>query len=208
MVVIPREILIIDCHWCKAKVGAAVSGEVVIPEEVNVCDPVRVVIAQCPKCKSALVGTQLCSPGEEMGDAERVWPAPPLGLSLNVPVQIQQSLLEAHHCLEGRNYTASVAMSGRALEGVVRHFTTPTTGLQQGISELHSQGLIDDRLNKWAEALHLERNDAAHFSGQTFRQQDAEDIFKFTNNICEYVFVLSVEFDKFMQRKARKKARS
>jgi len=77
-------------------------------------------------------------------------------------------------------------------------------GLQNGIKELHTQKIIDDRLNEWANALHLDRNEAAHFSGRTFLQQDAEDIFKFANNICEYVFVLSKEFEDFKMRKAQK----
>ena len=203
MVMVP-EILLIECHWCKATMGAAVKGSIVVPYDAETqCEPFAVTLAQCPKCQSALVGLQEWPP-DQVENIERVWPAPPLHLDLKIPLKIQQSLREAHKCLTGGTFTASVAMSGRALEGLVRHFTTPTTGLQQGIAELHLKKIIDDRLNEWAQALHLERNAAAHFSGLTFNQQEAEDIFKFTNNICEYVFVLSKEFEEFQHRKGKK----
>jgi len=49
-------------------------------------------------------------------------------------------------------------------------------------------------------ALHSDRNLAAHPSGTNFKRQDAQDIFKFANNICEYIFVLAADFDDFEKR--------
>jgi hypothetical protein len=98
-------------------------------------------------------------------------------------------------------------MSGRALEAVGRHFNPGEVKplmLGAGLERLHNAKIIDDRLYDWGRALAQERNLAAHASGTHFNREDAEDIFEFTTNICEYVFVLSEQFKEFMDR--RKKA--
>ena len=94
-------------------------------------------------------------------------------------------------------------MAGRALEGLVRHFATPQTCLALGIKKLHDQGIIENRLFEWAKALHLDRNDAAHASGQNFSGQDAEDLLAFAAAICEYVFVFAERFQEFQKRRAQ-----
>jgi hypothetical protein len=73
-----------------------------------------------------------------------------------------------------------------------------------GLQKLYDAQLIDSRLYEWGKALAQERNLAAHASGTHFNREDAEDIFKFSSSICEYVFVLSEQFSDFMKR--RKKA--
>jgi|HubBroStandDraft_6_1064221.scaffolds.fasta_scaffold733543_2 hypothetical protein len=74
--------------------------------------------------------------------------------------------------------------------------------LGPGVLELHKQGVIDSRLLDWAKALHLDRNDAAHSSGQTFCEEDAIDLLAFASAICEYVFVFAARFQEFQNRKA------
>jgi hypothetical protein len=99
-------------------------------------------------------------------------------------------------------------MSGRALEAIGRHFNPNETKplmLAAGLQKLYEAKVIDSRLHEWGRALAQERNLAAHASGTHFKREDAEDIFKFSTSICEYVFVLSRQFEDFMKR--RKKAR-
>ena len=132
----------------------------------------------------------------------RVWPETP-SFSHVIPKNIRDSLSEAAHCCECAAFTASVAMTGRALEGLVRHFTNQQMYLRAGIKELHKDGIIDKRLFDWATALHLDRNDAAHSSGQTFSADDAEDLLAFATAICEYVFVFAARFQKFQKRRAK-----
>lgn len=76
--------------------------------------------------------------------------------------------------------------------------------LGPGVQKLYEAKVIDSRLYEWGKALVQERNLAAHASGTHFKREDAEDIFKFSTSICEYVFVLSAQFEDFMKR--RKKA--
>jgi hypothetical protein len=140
------------------------------------------------------------SEDDEWETAERLWPESTKFLR-TIPKVIRDSLTEAAHCCDCGTFTASVAMAGRALEGLVRHFTTPQMYLGPGVLELHRQGIIDSRLLEWAKALHLDRNEAAHSSGQIFCQEDADDLLAFAAAICEYVFVFAARFQEFQKRK-------
>lgn len=175
----------------------------------------RLILLQCMMCEEPLLIQQDCTAeyiedGEEItewGAAQRLWPpvSEPLSIMEKFPPSIRFSISEARRCLSGNAYTASVAMTGRALEAVARYFHKGTKPeklmLSAGIDELHKNKVIDDRLYEWGKELHLNRNLAAHDSGQKFEQADAEDLFNFAVSICEYVFVLSVRFETFKKRR-------
>src|SRR4051812_33506311 len=138
----------------------------------------------------------------------RLWPSPVMN-SFNraIPEGIRKSLAESYVCLKAKAYTASVVMSGRALEAIGRHFWPSEEGdnplmLGKGLKKLKDEGKIDERLFEWGKELADYRNWAAHPSGAKFSKQDAQDAFKFTYNICEYIFVLTEDFEQFKQRKA------
>jgi hypothetical protein len=186
--------------------GEAFSGP--LDEEIPV--PLKVTLVECPKCGSALVGVEE-SYGSVNGEREwtepvRVWPEPPLILDLRIPRDVRTSLIEAHRCLKCKAFTASVGMSGRALEAIGRHLNPAETKplmLKAGLKKLYDAQIIDPRLYEWGTALADERNLAAHASGTHFGREDAEDIFKFSTNICEYIFILSVQFKDFMGRRKK-----
>jgi hypothetical protein len=77
-----------------------------------------------------------------------------------------------------------------------------------GLKKLYDDKIIDMRLYEWGQALTEDRNLAAHPSGVRFTHDDAADVFKFTNGICEYVFVLSNDFKEYMERRKDRKERS
>ena len=106
-----------------------------------------------------------------------------------IPKNILDSLTEASRCLENGAFTASVGMSGRALEGLVRHFITAKVYLGPGLRELHKQGMINDQFFAWTETLRLDRNYAVHSSGQTFNAKEATTHLAHATFLCEYVFV-------------------
>jgi hypothetical protein len=85
----------------------------------------------------------------------RVWPSPQLNVSATIPAAISSSLEEARTCLVAGAYTASVAMTGRALEGVGRHFHTKGKAdrlmLGHGLEQLHAGEIIDKRLFEWGK---------------------------------------------------------
>jgi hypothetical protein len=45
-----------------------------------------------------------------------------------------------------------------------------------------------------------------HPSGTDFKEQDAKDVFKFAMNICDYIFVLSAQFEDFEKRRESRAA--
>lgn len=192
--------VMIDCPHCEEFVQAPPAR----PWFEHELD--RIWILQCPRCYRPLVAFQkfLGPVGpyeqEEYAAAERVWPFPDVTLSTEIPDVIHTSLSEAQKCLSCRAYTASVAMTGRGLEGLCYHFKTKETTLFEGLKELRAQGIIDDCLYQWAEELRKHRNLAAHAGGASFERQDAEDIFDFAVAICDYVFVLTNKFEEFLRR--------
>jgi hypothetical protein len=189
--------MLIDCPQCKAKVDAKRLKDTRASSEVGEW---LYMFLQCPVCDLPMLAETELSAGPN-DIPRRVWPEPST-FSPHIPKSIRDSLTEAARCCECGAFTASVAMGGRALEGLVRHFTTTHMYLGPGIQELHKQGIIDKRLFEWAKALHLDRNEAAHSSGQTFSPEDAEDLLAFATAICEYVFVITTRFEQFKKRRS------
>ncbi|MDQ2843976.1 MAG: DUF4145 domain-containing protein, partial [Acidobacteriota bacterium] len=113
----------------------------------------------------------------------------------------------------GRVGPRSVDIASRALEGIGRHFFPPEDDEKQhlmlgaGLKKLRDGGKIDSRLFEWGTELADDRNWAAHPSGTKFNREDAEDVFKFTQSICEYIFVLTYEFEAFRKRKQQRRIR-
>jgi len=135
----------------------------------------------------------------------RVWPEPDSDIPASIPSLIRSSLVEANLCLRTGAFTASVVMTGRALEAMCRHFETKSKIMAQGLKELLDREIIDKRLFQWSEALRLHRNLAAHPTGEHFTHDNAEDLFNFATAICDYVFVLNEKFALFMKRKEANK---
>jgi uncharacterized protein DUF4145 len=190
----------IDCPQCSTRVEAT------LLQDWLMHDLDRMAFVWCARCRNVLVGfQQFLGPVGEHGEEEysetkRLWPMPAVSLSDDIPQIIYSSLTEAQQCLSCGSYTASVAMTGRALEGLCHHFTTSNATLFDGLKELLTRGIIDTRLYQWADELRKHRNLAAHASGVSFERQDAQDIFDFAVAICDYVFVLTKKFEEFQQR--------
>lgn len=202
----------LSCPNCRTLTRAEIAGTVEYAggqEEASI----RVMLVRCPGCTYPLVGYQHDQDIDEYGrqgwsDPERVWPRPHATLSSSIPPKIAFSLNEAQKCLAATAYTASAAMTGRALEAIGRHFHTKGKAQQlmlaAGLDELQKNEIIDKRLYEWGMELKNNRNLAAHASDQMFDRHDAEDLFNFVAAICEYVFVLSEKFAEFRKRQAAK----
>jgi hypothetical protein len=165
-------------------------------------------LCSCPNCGAVLLGYEYSDgfPDDGFTAPKRVWPKPAEEFDYRIPKLIRESLEEAQKCLTACAYDACVAMCGRALEAIGRHFYPDENKLMLGgaIDKLAEEKIIDGQLHKWGKVLHNDRNLAAHPSGTNFSKQDAEDELKFTANICEYIFVLSAEFQEFEKRRAER----
>jgi hypothetical protein len=215
--------MLINCSHCSARVDGKLHQAIptyerddTSPQFIN--GGYRVSLLQCPSCQNPLIAWQeyLYDDPSNFGDstvwsdAKRVWPMPESSFDPSIPKGVQISLNEARTCLVCGSYTASVVMSGRALETVARHFHVVGKAerlmLASGLRELHDSGKIDQRLYDWGKELHEHRNLAAHASERTFSREDAEDLFEFVSAICEYLFVLQDRYERFMERKTHLKA--
>ena len=76
----------------------------------------------------------------------------------------------------------------------------PGKTLAVGLAQLRSQGVIDDKLLQWAEALRKERNLGAHAAEEEVTKENAADVIAFTIAIFEYVYTLSEKYAEFVAR--------
>jgi hypothetical protein len=203
-----KRYLTIECTHCDAVVNAEILAEheTTTFEEATLMDvpDTCTTLVVCPSCHEALVARSRWlgegDEGEVWSKVQRVWPRPERDSASTIPPIVRVSLDEAQRCFRAAAYTACVVMSGRALEGVCRHFQTKSDKLYQGLAELLERQLIDQRLLLWGEQLRKHRNLAAHPTEHKFATEDATDLLDFANAICEYVFVLTPKYESFMAR--------
>ena len=195
--------MIIECSYCEAKVNAQVVGKHAEYDPDNDPSPFTTYLLERPNCKNGLLAGEY---DHNDGAPSRLWPRPPETTSWSVPEIIRDSIDEARRCFNGAAYSACAVMCGRALEALCRHYKTKSKYMGGGLRELKDQGIIDARLLKWAEELQKARNSSAHATGEKITKADAQDLLDFAAAICEYVFVLTEKFEKFMKRKQPKPA--
>lgn len=199
--------MIIECPYCESKVDGLVKGEHESYDPHEDPFPFKAVLVQCPVCNNALLGgSELIQVGpkkHEWSSLNRLWPKQESHVDWDIPAIARNSLIEARICYKAKSYSASVVMSGRTLEGVCKHHSAKNKNLAVGLKELKEKGIIDDRLFKWGEELRRHRNIGAHASDEKITKEDAKDLLDFVSAICEYVFVLTEKFNKFMERKSK-----
>lgn len=139
--------------------------------------------------------------------AERLWPAPSaIELSQSIPERIRQDIKDAQKCIAHGIWSAAVVLCGRAVERLATE-RAPGKTLAVGLAELKSQGVIDEKLFQWADALRRERNLGAHATEEEVTKENALDVLAFTIAIFEYVYTLSEKYAEFVARKSGKSDR-
>ncbi len=207
--------MLIHCPTCRARVDAQEHGEAKWVYEDDDGELVGRLnhLLRCPVCHTAMLSQQqLIGFDDEGGEGpdgelaelwsepQRLWPSAPIDSLGRLPQPISHALHEAYQCLSAQAYSASVVMSVQAIEGICREHKTKSIKLASALKELRDREVIDKKLYEWSEELRKHRNLAAHPTGTMFKKLDAQDIFDFAYAICEYVFVLTVKFDKFKGR--------
>ncbi|MFE5687101.1 DUF4145 domain-containing protein [Streptomyces sp. NPDC056512] len=200
--------LIADCPVCRKKVLAAVHGEVVEPpdDDIGREDPCRVILVACTTCRTAMV---LCSDYvhglDEWDSPENVWPngAP----VVDAPFRVQRAFQEAYRCFHQANaYSATATMARRTLELICKDQGATGGTLAKKIEWLEQNNKIEGRLLDWANALRFVGNDGAH--GDTaVKRQDAEDALAFTEALLEHIYVLTVQYEQFSERRRKAAAK-
>lgn len=227
---------IVDCPFCKAKVGALESGcaeRKGYDEEAGEPFAEKLQVGKCPRCESLLVGEsrQIGFEGydseyDRWSDVVRVYPKPPkMFSSYRIPRVVEDSLSEADRSLQANANIAACVMFGRALEAVCRDILNQDEGgavveasketpaskkkmmLAAGIKQLKEKNIIDQRLYDWSQQLHAFRNLAAHPEEIAISREDAEDLQAFVYAITEYIYDLTDRYEEFKTRAERRAKR-
>lgn len=198
--------MITECPACEAKVDCEEKGEVHIDIE-HTGVPTRYVLLECKVCHSALLGiTELIQTGADTWEwdaAGRVWPTPEDAIDWGIPEIARDSLVEAQVCFKAKAYHACAVMCGRAIEGLCKHHDAKVKTLAAGLKKLRDDGVIDERIFNWGEALRESRNLGAHATTAKVTKEDARDLLDFGLAICEYVFILNEKFNRFQERRTK-----
>ena len=194
--------MIIECPHCEAQVDGKILGKKEWgPDDYGY--PMKIVLLECPNCDSALLGYSEIEPTQEGWDwskPKRLWPDPPESLHFSIPREVRRSLQDANKCFKSGLYSACAVMCGRAIEAICKE-KVGAKALAKGLQKMKDEGIIDDKIWKWSNALREERNIGAHATGIDVTKENASDIVDFANAICEYVYVLTRKFDDYMARK-------
>ena len=197
--------MIVECPRCESKVDAEEKGSVPFDFEVHGM-PGKAVLLECPICHDPLFGfTELVEVGfgpPEWAQVERKWPVPDNEIDYNIPEIAKISLVEAKLCFRAKAFNACAVMCGRTIEGVCKHHYASIKTLASGLKKLKDNGVIDNRIYEWGEALRKHRNLGAHATTERVSREDAKDLLDFSVAICDYVFVLNEKFQRFQERQS------
>jgi hypothetical protein len=159
-------------------------------------------LAKCPKCSLPLLTVQLPEVPED--ETSRVFPARDRALGTGVPQTIRTAFGEARACLRAKAYMACAMMCYKCLEEICAERAVAEHSLSASLAKLKENGIIEDRLQVWAEALRGLGKGAAYGGNLTITARDARDLIEFTEALTEYLFTYRDKFDRFIDRRARR----
>ncbi|MBG1263299.1 DUF4145 domain-containing protein [Nostoc commune] len=163
-------------------------------------------LLKCPSCFKPFLNRFIYDNeyGYEFGKLITLYPVSNKIINSEVPISIKKAFDEALCCFENKIFTACVIMCRKAIEGVCKEYKIEKGNLKDKLILMKKEGIIDQNIFDWADALRLSGNDAAHDLDVTFSLEDAEDIIEFTYAIIEYVFTYREKFILFIERKKSK----
>lgn len=197
----------LDCATCGTIVAATVIGHYAFFAD-GPDIPIRYLFTRCPSCNDPMVARQDndgdWNDDRDFSEAVRVLPAPSQA-GPAVPRSVATAYEEAVRCVTVRAYAAMALMCRKALEALIAEHKVSARNLSEALKAMRDQGLIEQRLYEWADALRLTGNQAAHDVAENISREDARDVLDFTSAIIEYVFTFRDRFEVFKERRARKK---
>jgi hypothetical protein len=199
--------MLLHCSRCSATVDAKVAGSYAISDHDSMLR-VHYTLSQCPTCAEPLLSSEVEDYDGTYETPVVLFPTDEGGLAGHVPESVEVSFSEARACFKAKAYTACAIMCRKALEGLCASLDVRTGSLKEKLEKLKENGLIEEQLFKWANALRLFGNDAAHDVSITIQLEDARDTLEFTRALIEYVFTYRVQFEAFEKRRAAKSAKA
>ena len=209
--------MILHCLTCKALVDAKQIAEdtrettdMDFPEATYDGTLLRTYIQytflKCPKCFNPFLTKRVYSNDDScLYDIFlTLYPISPKAINSEINIYIKKAFEEALLCFDTSAYTACVILCRKTIEGICKEYNIEKGNLSKKLIELKNQGVIDDNLYDWADALRIAGNDAAHDLDVTFSRKDAQDIIDFTYAIIDYIFTYRKKFQLFKKRKDKK----
>jgi hypothetical protein len=197
--------MILDCDQCQARVdGKVLTYYDVFDEEEMI--PYRYSFVRCPSCDLPMVALQDSFQTDQnklplWETPTRLHPATERPLSRKLPDSVRQAYEEARKCFRAKAFTGAAILCRKCLEAISHEHGVKKSNLASGLEELKNQGVIENRLFEWAQALRIAGNAAAHDVGSSVTAQDAQDLVEFTDALIQYVFTFRDRFDEFMARR-------
>jgi Domain of unknown function (DUF4145) len=200
------------CPQCSRPAIAAVCGQAVWDgcddEGDRVNEPHEWLLLQCSECRwPSLQSRQDYGDGFGKDEPLIVYPSAPR-LSLEVPAPLRREFDEAQSCFSAKAYGATVVMVRRLLEGTCQenNVNVRQLRLDGALRKLREEGLIDDTLAEWANALRVLGNEGAHYTGKEVPRDDAEDALAFAEALLENIYILRKRFLVFAERRGKRRA--
>lgn len=197
-----------ECGECGAIVNGEEFGSYVDTEDGSGIYG-KYTFLKCPNCRNPIVMLQTDdgNGATQWGQPQRIYPADIVTGSPAVPYDIAVAYGEARKCFKATSYTAAAIMCRKTLEGITEAHNIESRNLAQGLKKMRDEGIIENRLYEWADALRVSGNEAAHGVGSTTSAQDARDIMDLTNAILEYVFTFRDTFERWKERRSKSGSR-
>lgn len=167
--------------------------------------PVEYSFVQCGECGDVSLEMR-----EDYGDGfstdtpVTIYPAQ-RRLSPDVPRPLRREFDEAQTCFTSKAYKATVVMVRRVLEGACQENNASAGTLVRKLARLKEDGVIDDTIAQWADALRVLGNEGAHYTGRRVSRDDAEDALAFAEALLDHIYVLRRRFEEFASRRERKR---
>jgi hypothetical protein len=196
--------MITHCAVCRAYTDSQVVGTYLPPRVNN--EPQRMYnLLGCPRCSTPSVVRQTNNGdlirGDVWEDVITLYPSDANRPQSNVPIAITAALSEARASYGARAYTAAAIMCRKTLELICASHGARERSLVRSVQKLRDDGVIDDQLYNWSDALRIAGNEAAHGQGEATSESDARDMLEFTNAILEYLFSYRDRFEQFQRRR-------
>lgn len=163
--------------------------------------PIEWTMIQCDQCFGPTLQAREDFGGGFSDDHRpaTVYPAPHR-LSPSVPSGLRREWEEAQTCFRAKAYSACAVMVRRTLEGTCAEQGVKEKTLAKSLKKMADDGLVDETLSQWADALRLVGNKGAHYTGKPVVREDAEDALAFAEALLDHIYVLRKRFEEFRRR--------
>lgn len=193
--------MLVECKDCNVFTdGEAISEYEHFYEEHLV--QVKYFFLRCPKCFSPILMSQVnhVDDGDDWGEPHRLYPPIDANINRAIPNNLRLIYEETLVCFKAKAYTATAIMCRKVVQGIADENEITGHNLADILKNMKKEGIIENRLYEWADALRLSGNDAAHKTNIQINHQDAKDILEFTHALLEYLFSFQEKFEQFKNR--------